>query len=173
MATTRSASPRSTAREASRSMAPPPVRRGGHRRAAAGPALSGDWLSLTDLGRVYGISAVHTGKLLQAAGLRLSEGDPSPEALAAGLAQRQHSGQHHQALWHRLGCAPHLERQGLIPQKQRSLVGLWADLLAALQQGAPDITMSAEEMAGEIPGELVQPVNLELRARGCSFQVPG
>jgi hypothetical protein len=31
--------------------------------------------------------------------------------------------------------------------------------------------MSAEEMAGEIPGELVQPVNLELRARGCSFQV--
>ena len=37
----------------------------------------------------------------------------------------------------------------------------------------PDITMSAEEMAGEIPGELVQPVNLELRARGCSFQVPG
>ncbi len=61
----------------------------------------------------------------------------------------------------------------MIPQKQRSLVGLWADLLAALQQGAPDIAVSAEEMAGEIPGELVQPVNLELRARGCSFQVGG
>jgi hypothetical protein len=50
-------------------------------------------------------------------------------------------------------------------------VGLWADLLAALQQGAPDIAVSAEEMAGDIPGDLVLPVNQELRARGCSFQV--
>ena len=161
-----------TRRQGGRSTAPPPPRRSGHRRAAV-TMLSGDWLSLTDLGRVYGISAVHTGKLLQAAGLRLPDGDPSPEALSGGIAQRQHSGQHHQALWNREGCAPHLERQGLIPQKQRSLVGLWADLLAALQQGAPDIAVSAEEMAGEIPGDLVQPVNLELQARGCSFQVRG
>lgn len=157
-----------TRRQAGRTTAPPPRRRGAPRSNAP---LSADWLSLTDLGRVYGISAVHTGKLLQAAGLRLSDGDPSPRALAEGLAQRQHSGQHHQALWHRQGCAPHLERQGYIPQKQRSLVGLWADLLAALQQGSPDVAVSAEEMAGEIPGELVQPVNLELQARGCSFQV--
>jgi hypothetical protein len=64
-----------------------------------------------------------------------------------------------------------LERQGLVPAKQRSLVGLWADLLAALQQGSPDIAVSAEEMAGDIPGDLVLPVNQELRARGCSFQV--
>jgi hypothetical protein len=135
--------------------------------------LSGEWLSLTDLGRVYGVSAVHTGKLLQAAGLRLADGDPSPSALAAGLAQRQHSGQHRQALWHRQGCAPHLEGQGLMPQGQRNLVGLWADLLAALQQGSPGIATSAEEMAGDIPGELVQPVNRELRERGCDFQVPG
>jgi hypothetical protein len=134
-------------------------------------ALSGDWLSLTDLGRVYGVSAVHTGKILQAAGLRLADGDPSPEALAAGLAQRQHSGQHRQALWHRQGCAPHLEGQGLTPQNQRNLVGLWADLLAALQQGSPGIATSAEEMAGDIPGDLVQPVNRELRQRGCDFQV--
>ena len=157
-------------RQAGRSK--PPPRRSSPRRGGS-PAIGSDWLSLTDLGRVYGVSAVHTGKLLQAAGLRQADGDPSAEALASGLAQRQHSGQHRQALWHRLGCAPHLERQGLVPQKQQSLVGLWADLLAALQQGSPDITMSAEEMAGEIPGELVQPVNLELRARGCSFQVGG
>lgn len=134
--------------------------------------LSGDWLSLTDLGRVYGVSAVHTGKILQAAGLRLADGDPSPGALAAGLAQRQHSGQHRQALWHREGCAPHLEGQGLTPQNQRNLVGLWADLLSALQQGSPGIATSAEEMAGDIPGDLVQPVNRELRQRGCDFQVP-
>lgn len=172
MTTTRSSAAGTSRRQGSRTTAPPPRRRSGS-RSATGTPLSGDWLSLTDLGRVYGISAVHTGKLLQAAGLRLSDGDPSPRALADGLAQRQHSGQHHQALWHRQLCAPHLERQGYIPQKQRSLVGLWADLLAALQQGSPDIAVSAEEMAGEIPGDLVLPVNLELRARGCSFQVPG
>jgi hypothetical protein len=114
---------------------------------------------------------VHTGKLLVAAGLRLADGNPSPAALEAGQAQRQHSGQHRQALWHRQECAPHLEGQGVIPQKERTLVGLWADLLAALQQGAPDIATSAEEMADEIPGDLVQPVNRELRERGCSFQV--
>ena len=59
----------------------------------------------------------------------------------------------------------------MLPQKERTLVGLWADLLAALQQGTPDIVTSAEEMADEIPGDLVQPVNRELRERGCSFQV--
>lgn len=173
MATPRPTNAAAARGEAGRATAAPPLRRGSHRRTAASASLNSDWLSLTDLGRVYGISAVHTGKLLQAAGLRLADGDPSPEALAGGMAQRQHSGQHHQALWHRQGCAPHLERQGLVPQKQQSLVGLWADLLAALQQGAPDIATSAEEMAGEIPGDLVQPVNRELRARGCSFQVPG
>lgn len=155
-----------------RSPAPPTSSSRTHRAAAAGNApLSAEWLSLTDLGRVYGISAVHTGKLLVAAGLRLVDGDPSPAALETGLAQRQHSGQHPQSLWNRQGCAPHLEGQGVIPQKERTLVSLWADLLAALQQGAPDIATSAEEMADEIPGDLVQPVNRELRERGCSFQV--
>lgn len=143
---------------------------------AAGPPSSGasspsEWLSLTELGRVYGISAVHTGKLLGAAGLRQAGGEPSDDALGRGLAQRQHAGHHHQALWHRQGCAPHLERQGLVPQKQRNLVGLWADLLSALQQGCPWISVTAEEMAGEMPGDLVTPVNRELRQRGCSFQV--
>ena len=167
MATPRSTTT-TTAPRQGRSPSPPLRSRSGHRASAP---LGGEWLSLTDLGRVYGISAVHTGKLLRAAGLRLSDGEPSPEALADGLAQRQHSGKHHQALWHRQGCAPHLERQGLLPAKQHSLVGLWADLLAALQQGSPDIAVSAEEMAGDIPGDLVLPVNQELRARGCSFQV--
>jgi hypothetical protein len=160
-----------------RSPAPSAATRHSHRAtptaALPNQPLNGEWLSLTDLGRIYGVSAVHTGKLLQAAGLRLADGDPSPSALTTGLAQRQHSGQHRQALWHRQGCAPHLEGQGLMPQNQRNLVGLWADLLAALQQGSPGIATSAEEMAHDIPGDLVQPVNRELRQRGCDFQVRG
>jgi hypothetical protein len=172
MATSRLA-PSTTVRAPSgRSPAPPSSTSRTHcGTTSANAPLSAEWLSLTDLGRVYGISAVHTGKLLVAAGLRLADGNPSPAALEAGQAQRQHSGQHRQALWHRQECAPHLEGQGVIPQKERTLVGLWADLLAALQQGAPDIATSAEEMAAEIPGDLVQPVNRELRERGCSFQV--
>ena len=142
------------------------------RNGPPGPSRDGHWLSLTDLGRIYGISAVHTGKLLVAAGLRQSNGEPSRKALMAGLAWQQHPGHHHQALWNRQGCAPHLERQGLEPQQQRNLVGLWADLLTALQQGSPSIAISAEEMAGDLPRELVAPVNRELRQRGSSFQVP-
>lgn len=132
---------------------------------------TGDWLSLTDLGRVYGISAIHTGKLLAAAGLRLPSGEPTARAVDAGLAQAQHAANPRQALWHRQGCGQHLERQGQVPRKGHNLIGLWADLLTALQQGSASVSMSAEEMADEIPRELVAPVNRELRQRGCSFQV--
>lgn len=133
----------------------------------AGP---GEWLSLTDLGRVYGISAIHTGKLLEAAGLCLPSGRPTARAVDAGLARDQ-QGHPRQALWHRQGCGKHLEGQGQMPRSGPNLIGLWADLLTALQQGSESVTMSAEEMADEIPSELVAPVNRELRQRGCSFQV--
>ena len=130
-----------------------------------------DWLSLTELGRLYGISAVQTGRLLVLSGLRSREGEPTPRALRDGIALCPHPGDHHQALWSRRGCAAPLERQGLELQQERSLVGLWADLLSALQQGSPSICVSAEEMADDMPQELVSPVNRELRQRGCSFQV--
>jgi hypothetical protein len=125
------------------------------RNGPPGPSRDGDWLSLTDLGRIYGISAVHTGKLLVAAGLRQANGEPSRKALMAGLAWQQHPGHHHQALWNREGCGPHLERQGVEPQQQRNLVGLWADLLTALQQGSPSIAVSAEP--GTAPARLHLP----------------
>ena len=135
-----------------------------------GPAV--EWLSLTDLGRLYGVSAVQTGRILVAAGLRERSGEPTAEALRQGLAvmgpPRHH---HHSALWSRQGCASVLERDGLMPMAQRSLVSLWADLLSALQLGAPGISTSAEEMASELPQELVRPVNLALRQLGSSFRV--
>lgn len=139
--------------------------------AAATPASLSDWLSLTELGRLYGISAVQAGRLLVLAGLRQRDGQPGDHALREGIALCPHPGDHHQALWSRHGCAAPLERQGLVLQQQRSLVSLWADLLSALQQGSPSICVSAEEMADDMPQELVSPVNRELRQRGCSFQV--
>ncbi|MFN9646402.1 MAG: hypothetical protein ACK6BG_15080 [Cyanobacteriota bacterium] len=137
----------------------------------APPPSLPDWLTLTEMGRLYGISAVYTGKLLQGAGLRQLDGLPSAEALRLGLALRRHCTPNRQTLWHREGCAPHLERQGVRPQRQRQLVDLWADLISDLQQGFPAVVMSAEDVAEEVPAELVAPVNRRLRERGCSFQV--
>lgn len=138
------------------------------------PRALPDWLTLTELGRLYGVSAVHTGKLLQGAGLRQLDGLPSPEALRLGLAHRRHSCPSRQTLWHREGCAPHLERQGLRLLRQRSLLELWADLISDLQQGFPAVVMSAEDVAAEVPADLVAPLNRRLRERGCAFQVrPG
>ncbi len=137
----------------------------------APPRPAPEWLTLTELGRLYGISAVHTGKVLQASGLRQLDGRPSPEALRLGLAQRRHSSPSGQTLWNRPGCAPHLERQGLQPRRQRQLVDLWADLLSALQQDSAAVAISAEDMAEEIPPDLVAPVNRRLREQGCGFQV--
>jgi hypothetical protein len=138
---------------------------------AANPAQA-HWLSLTDLGRLYGISAVHCGRLLSEAGLRQGNGAPSTNALRQGLAYQHHpQSPNTSAVWNAQGCSPLLQEQGLQPMAQHQLVGQWADLLVALVQGSPAISTSAEEMASDLPQELVRPVNLELQQRGCSFQV--
>ena len=138
---------------------------------AANPAQA-HWLSLTDLGRIYGISAVHCGRLLSEAGLRQGNGAPSPSALRQGLAYQHHpQSPNPSAVWNAHGCSPLLQEQGLRPMAEHQLVGQWADLLVALVQGSPAISTSADEMASDLPQELVRPVNLELQQRGCSFQV--
>ena len=48
-----------------------------------------------------------------------------------------------------------------------------AELLAALSEGSPSISTSAAQMAEELPGDLVEPVNQQLRELGCGFQVQG
>jgi len=130
------------------------------------------WLSLTDLGRIYGISAVHCGQLLSDIGLRQKNGTPSPRALRQGLAYQHHpQSPHPSTVWNEAGCGPLLQHQGLRPMAERRLVHQWADLLSALVQGSPSVSTSPEEMATDLPDALIKPVNLELRQRGCSFQV--
>ncbi|WP_197686650.1 hypothetical protein [Cyanobium sp. NIES-981] len=131
-----------------------------------------DWLSLTELGRLYGISAVLCGRQLSGAGLRQSHGAPTPYALSHGLALLAHPRAHHRsALWNRQACGVVLEQQGLQPVAQNRLVQLWADLLEALLSDSSAISTSAEEMAAEVPSELVGSVNQELRLRGSGFLV--
>lgn len=136
------------------------------------PGAPVEWLSLTALGRVYGISAVQCGRLLQSAGLRCSDGTPSPEALQVGLARPCHNGQNHRsALWSRGGCGSVLQTLGLESAAERRLVKQWADLLEALQQNTAAVSTSAEELASELPPKLVAPVNAALRQRGCEWQL--
>lgn len=143
-------------------------------RPAPEPALSASrgspWIGLTDLGRLYGLSALQTGRLLQQAGLRRADGDATPEALAQGQAFQRH---HHRPLWHRQACEAALEAHGLLPLGRQTLIDQWAELLQALQQGSPSISTSAEDMASDLPRELVEPVNRRLQQLGCPFQVNG
>ena len=141
-----------------------------HSRADNGDASC--WLTLTDLGRLYGISAMHCGRLLQEAGLRNRDGRPTAQAVLSGCA----SGTHRQRdgaepIWHRQHCHLAFEAAGLVTVQRASLVQQWAALLSALTDGSPSISTSAAQMAEELPGELVDPVNVELRQLGCSFQV--
>ena len=130
------------------------------------------WLSLTDLGRIYGISAVHCGRLLSEAGLRDGSGQPTRHALRNGYAIRGHQPHSHgPTQWHRSHCQMVFQRAGLEPIQRTTLVQQWAQLLSALTEGSPSISTSADQMAEELPGELVEPVNAELRTIGCSFQV--
>ncbi len=57
------------------------------------------------------------------------------------------------------------------PGRHSRLVSQWAELLSALDEGSPSISTSADQMAEDLPGDLVDPVNAELRQRGCSYQV--
>ena len=55
--------------------------------------------------------------------------------------------------------------------QQTTLVEQWVSLLSALDAGSPSISTSAEQMAEDMPKDLVEPVNRQLRAIGCGFQV--
>jgi hypothetical protein len=136
---------------------------------SGGPA---PWLTLTGLGRIYGISAVHCGRLLSDAGLRDLDGQPSRRALDDKLAYQRHpqQGSRH-ALWQHQGCSAILEAGGLVPMQHTTLVEQWVALLSALDAGSPSISTTAAQMADDLPLELVEPVNQQLQAIGCSFQV--
>lgn len=137
--------------------------------APGSPRSTQEWLTLSDLGRLYGVSAVLCGRVLSEAGLRQANGNPSRSALKERLAHPGHPGG--SALWDRQGCSRVMEEAGLMQPAQRNLIEQWADLLSTLVAGAPGVNASAEDMARELPDELVPPVNAELQQRGCSFQV--
>jgi hypothetical protein len=146
-------------------------------RPATGPL--GPWRSLTELGRQHGLSAVQFGRLLSQAGLRDANGQPSARAVHEQLAYGRHKEQPvrhaeqpgHQSFWHQERCVQLLERQGLLGHHPAAQVEQWTELLSALLEGSASISTSAEQMAEDLPRELVGAVNSQLKAKGCTFQV--
>ena len=130
------------------------------------------WLSLTDLSRIYGISAIHCGRILEQQGWRDRRGRPTHEALEAEAASC--AGIHAQGrtvFWSRAICAELLESKGYAPMSRNVQIEQWTQLLEAMQQGSPSITATPDQMAEEMPKDLVDEVNHQLQVRGCSYRV--
>ena len=131
------------------------------------------WLCLAELGRIYGISAFHCGRILENHGWLDRRGRPTPAALEAGAASSVGPhGQGRHVFWSRSLCTELLNSNGYTPISRSLQVEQWTQLLEALQLGSPSISATADQMAEEMPNELVEDVNHQLKVRGCSYRVP-
>ena len=131
------------------------------------------WLCLAELGRIYGISAFHCGRILENHGWRDRRGRPTPAALEAGAASSVGThGQGRHVFWSRSLCTELLNSNGYTPISRSLQVEQWTQLLEALQLGSPSISATADQMAEEMPNELMEDVNHQLKVRGCSYRVP-
>ena len=131
------------------------------------------WLCLAELGQIYGISAFHCGRILENHGWRDRRGRPTPAALEAGAASSVGThGQGRHVFWNRSLCTELLNSNGYTPISRSLQVEQWTQLLEALQLGSPSISATADQMAEEMPNELVEDVNHQLKVRGCSYRVP-
>ena len=133
-------------------------------------AVNSPWLNLTDLGRIYGISTVHCGRILENHGWRDHRGRPTPTALKAGAAKCI-APQGRAVFWSRSLCTELLNSSGYTPMSRSQQVEQWTELLEALQLGSASITATADQMAEDLPDELVEEVNQQLKLRGCSYRV--
>ncbi len=135
-------------------------------------APSTTWLSITDLGRIYGLSSTHCGKALQKRGWRDEHGLPTQGALEAGAASTNGPHNHQgNALWNVDVCRGLLEKTCNGPLNRSIEIDLWVKLLETLNEGSPSINTTADQMAEELPADLVKEVNSQLAIRGCDFRV--
>ena len=110
-----------------------------------------NWLTLTDLGRRFGLSAVTCGRMLSTAGMRDDDGLPSDVALDGGYAYRRpDQNANRSVLWHEERCTELLQSLGLHAIDEQQLVSQWADLLSALDEGSPSISASARRNQGGV-----------------------
>ena len=131
------------------------------------------WLTLTELGRHFGISAVHCGHHLSQAGLRDEDGLPFPKAIDQGYAyKRPEQNANRSVLWNYDRCYSVLREHGLHSVEEQRLVEQWADFLEALHVGSPAILVTPQEMAdSDMPHHIRPWVNRCLAARGSQLRI--
>ena len=135
-------------------------------------ATSSSWLSLSDLGRIYGVSAIHCGKTLQEKGWRDKNGRATSTAIEAGaVSSKAERNSKNNPLWNSVICTKVFEESGHKPVNRNLEINQWAKLLEALEIGSPSITITAEQMAEELPKDLIPEVNNQLALRGSTFRV--
>ena len=143
-----------------------------HDRIGNGSMANSTWVTLHDLGRRFGISSIQCGRTLEQEGWRDRHGQPTPAALSAGAVEQRTPHSHGRSfLWNADVCAVALERRGYQPLPRSEQVGQCVDLLEAMDHGSPSITTTADQMAEELPPELVEDFNRQLSNRGCRYQV--
>ena len=137
------------------------------------PSNSPIWLTLTELGRHFGISAVHCGHHLSQAGLRDEGGLPLPQAIAQGYAyKRPEQTANRSVLWNYNLCSGVLREHGLHSAEEQRLVEQWADLLEALHVGSSAILVTPQEMAdSDMPCHIRPWVNQCLASRGSQLRI--
>ena len=129
------------------------------------------WLSLNELGQLFGISSTHCGRALDRLGWRDRHGRPTPAAVEAGAAAASGSNlQSRLGTWNSKVCAAQLQSQGYKRITRAQHVKQWVALLEALSEGSSSITTTAEQMAEDLPADLVADVNTQLSHRGCHFR---
>ena len=82
-----------------------------------------------------------------------------------------HHGHTQSVVWNQDICRGLLEAKGHQPVSLSRQIDQWSQLLEAMQSGSPSITSTADQMAEEMPNELVDAVNQQLSERGCAFRV--
>ncbi|ABI46376.1 hypothetical protein [Synechococcus sp. CC9311] len=133
---------------------------------------SSQWLTLSNLGHRFGLSAKHCGHALDHQGWRDRNGHPTETAITAGAAQR-HNNHHHSPSnrWNADICSTIISPHGHHPINRSEQIAQWVTLLEAMEEGSASVSTSLEQMAEDLPLDLIEEVNLELSNRGCRFQV--
>ncbi len=133
-------------------------------------ATTSTWLSLNELGNIYGITSINCARALQKKGWRDTHGYPTSRAIKDGAVSPHQQSPSETAKWNEQLCREVLENTGYSPISLNQQVQQWAQLLEAIEKGSPSINVTTEQMAEDLPSEIAQAVNEELKLRGCSFR---
>ena len=84
-----------------------------HMRKRPKKSYANPWSSMTDIGRIFGLSAAEVGRLLKTMGLRDSTGQPTPDARARNLVtSRPVTSGYTLCVWHRAKVSNLIQDQG-------------------------------------------------------------